>query len=132
MTFELKDTLNGRLVLDFVLKAHGDFESIQKMLADDPRLVNAVWEMGDGDWESALDAASHMGRADIVRHLIDNGARLDLLYLAAMFDEVELVRAIIAAFPGVQDVNGVHGFPLRHFAQQGNATKVLAYLDELA
>ena len=131
MTFELKDTLNARLVLDFVLKAHGDYESIQTMVDDDPRLVNAVWDMGDGDWESALDAAAHMGRADIARHLIDKGARLDLLYLAAMLDEVALVRAIIDAFPGVQQRNGVHGFPLRHFAEMGKAQKVLSYLDEL-
>ena len=132
MTFELKDTLNGRLVLDFVLKSHGDYDSIQTMVDDDPRLVNAVWDMGDGDWESALDAAAHMGRADIARHLIDKGARLDLLYLAAMLDEVDLVRAIVEAFPGVQQNNGVHGFPLRHFAEMGKAQKVLSYLDELA
>lgn len=130
MEFKLKDSLNARLVLDFVLKAHGDFDNLQTLLDDDARLVNAVWEMGDGDWESALDAAAHMGRADIARHLVDRGARLDLLYLAAMLDEVDLVRAIIAAFPGVEHVKGVHGFPLRHFAEQGNAQKVLAYLDE--
>jgi hypothetical protein len=88
--------------------------------------------MGDGDWESALDAAAHMGCADIARHLIDKGARLDLLYLAAMLDEVDLVRAIVDAFPGVQHIKGVHGFPLRHFAEMGKAQQVLSYLDALA
>ena len=127
----LKDTLNARKVLEFVMKAHGDLDRIQELAEEDPRVVNAIWDMGDGDWESALDAAAHMGRADIARFLIDSGARLDLLYLCAMLDEVDIVRSILTAFPQTKDTPGVHGFLLRDFAEQGNATQVLAYLDSL-
>lgn len=131
MQFKLKDTLNPRVVMEFVLNAHGDTEKVKTMLAEDPRLVNSACDMGAGDWESALDAAAHMGHVEIARHLIENGARLDMLYLAAMLDEVGIVKAILEAFPDAADVKGVHGFPLRHFAERGNAEKVLAYLDEI-
>ena len=127
----LKDTLNARKVLEFVMKAHGDLDRVRELTAEDSRVVNAIWDMGDGDWESALDAAAHMGRADIARFLIDSGARLDLLYLCAMLDEVDIVQAILTAFPQARDTPGVHGFSLRDFAEQGSATRVLAYLDSL-
>lgn len=131
MEFELKDTINSRKALEFVLKAHSDLERVQAMVADDPRVINASCDMGAGDWESALDAAAHMGHVEIARFLIEQGARLDLLYLCAMLDEVEVVKAILTAFPSALHTPGVHGFSLRHFAKKGNATRVLAYLDSL-
>jgi hypothetical protein len=129
--FKQKDILNPRKVTEFVLAAHHDFERVQEMVEDDARVVNATLDMGNGDWESALDAAAHMGRKDIARYLIENGARLDFLYLSAMIDEVEIVKSILTAFSMAKDVKGVHGFPLRHFAEFGNAEAVLAYLDTL-
>ncbi|NDJ52751.1 MAG: ankyrin repeat domain-containing protein [Chloroflexi bacterium] len=118
-------------MLEFVLSAHRDFDRVQKMVDYDPRLINASCDMGGGDWESALDAAAHMGQAEIARHLIEQGARLDLLYLCAMLDEVEIVQAILAAFPSARHTPGVHGFSLRHFAKKGGAERVLAYLESL-
>lgn len=128
---KLKDTIHPKNVMEFVLNAHGDFDAVQKLAEDDPRLVNATADMGNGDWESALDAAAHMGLKDVARYLIEKGARLDMLYLAAMLDEVEIVRAILEAFPSARHTKGVHGFPLRFFAERGKAEKVLAYLDSL-
>lgn len=129
--FKQKDTLNPRKVTEFVLAAHHDVDRVKEMVEEDARVVNSTLDMGNGDWESALDAAAHMGRKDIARYLIENGARLDFIYLAAMLDEVEIVKAILTAFPMVKDASGVHGFPLRHFAEFGKAERVLAYLDGL-
>lgn len=131
MAFETKDTLNPRKVIEFVMAAHHDLEAMEKLLEEDPRLVNASMDVGNGDWESGLDAAAHMGRKDIAEVLIDNGARLDFLYLMAMLDEVDLVKAILARFPSAKDTPGVHGFSLRQFAERGKAKQVLAYLDSL-
>ena len=127
--FKQKDTLNPRKVTEFVLAAHHDMDRVQEMVEEDARVVNSTLDMGNGDWESALDAAAHMGRKDIARFLIENGARLDFLYLAVMLDEVEIVRSILTAFPMAKNASSVHGFPLRHFAEFGKAEKVLAYLD---
>lgn len=131
MKFEKKDTINPRKVAEFVIAAHHDFDTVQEMVTNDPRLVNATLDMGNGDWEAALDGAAHMGRADIARYLIEQGARFDFLCIAAMLDEIEIVTAIIKAFPMAIDRAGVHGFPLRHFAEFGKAEQVLAYLDTL-
>jgi len=131
MAFVTKDTVNPRKVIEFVMAAHHDLEAMEKLLEEDPRLVNASMDVGNGDWESGLDAAAHMGRKDIADVLIDNGARLDFLYLMAMLDEVDLVKAILERFPSTKDTPGVHGFSLRQFAERGKAEQVLAYLDSL-
>ncbi len=68
----------------------------RRALGDEPRLANATWDWGGGDWESALGAAGHMGRRDIAELLLAHGARLDL-FVAAMLGEVEVVRAILDA-----------------------------------
>lgn len=129
--FKQKDTLNPRKVTEFVLSAHHDIDRVKEMVEEDARVVNSTLDMGNGDWESALDAAAHMGRKDIANYLIENGARLDFLYLAVMLDELEIVKAILDAFPMARESSGVHGFPLQHFAEFGKAERVLAYLDTL-
>jgi len=131
MKFKKKDTINPRKVAEFVIAAHHQFDEVQEMVEEDPRLVNASLDMGNGDWESALDGAAHMGRADIARYLIEHGARIDFLYIAAMLDEIEIVKAIMTAFPKAHETAGVHGFTLRHFAETGQATQVLDYLDSI-
>ncbi len=131
MTFEIKDTVNPRKAIEFVLATHNDFDKVKELLNEDPRLINASVDMGDGDWETGLDASAHMGRKDIARYLIEQGARFDFLCLMVTLDEVEIVKAILSAFPTVVNRRGVHGFGLRHFAKKGQATRVLAYLDRL-
>ena len=46
----------------FVGNAHGDIDAVRAALAGEPRLANAAWDWGGGDWETALGAAGHMGR----------------------------------------------------------------------
>ncbi len=56
----------------FVSKAHGDLAASSD-LAVEPALVNASWDWGGGDWETALGAAAHMGRRDIALALLEEG-----------------------------------------------------------
>lgn len=101
-----------------VSNAHGDLEFVREALAEDPTLANAVWDWGDGDWESALGAAGHMGRRDIAELLLAHGARLDL-FVAAMLGELEIVEAILAAHPEMRDAKGPHGISLLRHAEAG-------------
>src|SRR5688500_8136381 len=57
------------LVKSFVGAAHSALDKVKAMLAEPPRLINATWDWGGGDWETALGGASHMGRPDIASHL---------------------------------------------------------------
>lgn len=108
------------LVQEFVAKAHGDLARVQELLMQEPALVNASWDWGGGDWETALGAAAHMGRKDIANYLLENGARLDL-FAAAMLGKLEIVKAVLEAYPRAIDVPGPHGIPLLAHAQAGGA-----------
>jgi hypothetical protein len=122
--------LDSANVNEIVLKSHGDIDAVRTLLEEEPRLVNASWDWGGGDWETPLGAAAHMGRRDIAELLLDHGARLDL-FAAAMLGETEIVRAALAAFPEIRDVKGPHGIPLIEHARKGGdkAREVLELLE---
>ncbi len=129
---ERKSALEPKLVEEFVGKAHGDLERVRELLEREPALVNACWDWGGGDWETALGAAAHMGRKDIAAYLLARGARIDL-FAAAMLGNLEIVKATLNAYPEQIDAKGPHGIPLVVHAQMGGreAEKVLTYLRKL-
>lgn len=124
--------LEDRLVQEFVGNAHGDLDRVQELLAQEPKLINATWDWGGGDFETALGAASHMGRRDIAEFLLENGARLDL-FAATMLGKLDIVKAALMAFPDAINTPGPHGIPLIAHAQAGGegAKEVLDYLASL-
>ena len=103
---EKKPALEATLVEEFVGNAHGNLERVQEMLAQEPGLVNATWDWGGGDFETALGAASHMGRRDIALFLLDHGARLDI-FAAAMLGNVEIIPLIKHAEMGGEEAKAV-------------------------
>ena len=127
---EKAPALEPERVQAFVGNSHGDIDAVRAALDEEPRLVNACWDWGGGDWETGLGAAAHMGRRDIAELLLERGARLDL-FAAAMLGETEIVRAALAAFPEVRDVRGPHGIPLIEHARKGGdaAREVLELLE---
>ena len=130
---EPKLALEAKLVQDFVGNAHGDLNRVKELLAQEPGLINATWDWGGGDFESALGAAAHMGRKDIAEFLLENGARLDI-FAAAMLGNLEIVKAALTEYPTAIDTPGPHGIPLVAHAKAGgdDAKAVLEYLESLA
>lgn len=116
-------------VQEFVAAAHNDLDKVRMLVTARPTLARAAWDWGFGDWETALGAAAHMGRRDIAELLIANGAR-PTIFSAAMLGQLEVVRAFVAASPGVQGIAGPHGIPLLDHARKGGerAAAVVAYL----
>jgi hypothetical protein len=55
-----KSALESKLVEEFVVKAHSDFDRVKELLAQEPALINATWDWGGGDFETALGGASHI------------------------------------------------------------------------
>jgi hypothetical protein len=112
--------------------AHGNLERVKELLAQQPMLINACWDWGGGDFETALGAAGHMGRKDIANFLLDHGARLDV-FAAAMLGKLDFVKAAMESFPGAKNIPGPHGIPLIAHAQAGGeeAKAVLDYLSSL-
>ena len=115
-----------------VAKSHGDVDAVREMVTASPELAKAAIDWGFGDWESALGAASHMGRRDIADLLIEHGARPNL-FTHAMMGDLEVVRASVAAQPGIQRIPGPHGITLLQHAKFGKegARHVAAYLESL-
>ena len=129
---ETKPALESTLVNEFVAKAHGDLNRVTELLTQEPALVNATWDWGGGDFETALGAAAHMGRKDIANFLLEHGARLDI-FAAAMLGKLDIVKAALTAYPDALNTPGPHGIPLIVHAEKGgeDASGVLEYLQGL-
>ena len=127
-----KPALEPDLVQEFVGVAHGDFNRVKELLEREPTLVNATWDWGGGDFETALGAAAHMGAKDIANYLLERGARLDV-FAAAMLGKLDIVKAALKEYPDAKDILGPHGIPLIAHAVAGgdDAKEVLEYLQSL-
>jgi hypothetical protein len=132
MAEERPDLLDSALVHEVVAVAHSDLARVGYLVEREPRLVNAAWDWGGGDWETPLGAAAHMGRRDIAEYLLAHGARLDL-FASAMLGHVDIVSSALEAFPSALNVAGPHGIPLLAHAKAGGtaAAAVVAYLESL-
>jgi hypothetical protein len=120
------------VVREMVGVSHGNLARVKELVERQPALTRATWDWGFGDWESALDAASHVGNRDIALFLLANGAR-PTIFSAAMLGHLDVVKATITATPGIQRTLGPHGITLlAHAAAGGDQAKpVLAYLEQL-
>src|SRR5690348_8362263 len=63
--FEKKPPLPRDMVSEFVRVAHFDLAKVKEMVEKEPMVVNACWDWGGGDFETALGGASHVGNRDI-------------------------------------------------------------------
>jgi hypothetical protein len=120
------------VVKEMVGVAHGNLARVKELVAARPALARASWDWGYGDWESAIDAASHVGNRPIAGYLIANGAR-PTIYTAAMMGQLAIVRGWVESMPGVQRNRGPHGLTLVAHAKAGGAAaaEVLKYLESL-
>lgn len=121
-----------KLVSEIVGVSHFNEQRVKELLTAYPELVNACWDWGFGDWETPLGAASHTGQRGIAEFLLEHGARIDL-FAAAMLGYTDVVKAIVAAQPGIQRTLGPHGITLLAHAKAGGelATDTVNYLESL-
>jgi hypothetical protein len=122
--------------------AHGNFDKVKELVGKRPELAGASWDWGFGDFETALGAASHVGRRDIAEFLMSNGARPDI-FTFAMLGMLKSVQEIIETVPGIQSHTGPHGITLLQHAKnrleakdipetdKANVNKVISYLESL-
>jgi hypothetical protein len=126
------DPLAPSLVNEFVRKAHADLPGTKALLAEQPTLLNATWDWGGGDFETGVGGAGHMGNRDIAQYLIGEGARMDI-FVASMLGHLDIVKALLTAYPNLLQSKGPHGIPLMTHAKKGGAPAepVVAYLESL-
>ena len=135
-------SMNDNMVSGIVGASHGNFDKVKELVGKRPELAGASWDWGFGDWETALGAASHVGRRDIAEFLISNGARPDV-FTYTMMGMLKSVQEIIETVPGIQSHTGPHGITLLQHAKnrlenktisetdKANVNKVITYLEGL-
>jgi hypothetical protein len=103
--------IDSARVREFVIAGHGSLERVREMLAEQPALLNLAHVWTEGDSETAIQGASHVGNAAIALHLLDQGAPL-AIYTAAMLGRADDVERMVAVEPGQIRALGAHGIPL--------------------
>ena len=73
--------------------SHGNVARVKELVGRQPALAKVSFDWGFGDWESCIDAASHVGNRDIAEFLIANGAR-PTIFTAAMLGQLDVVKAL--------------------------------------
>lgn len=135
-------SMNDTMASGIVGAAHANFDKVKELLSQRPELAGASWDWGFGDWETALGAASHVGRRDIAELLMSHGARPDI-FTFTMMGMLKAVQEIIETVPGIQSHTGPHGITLLQHAKNrlgdknisaadsANVNKVISYLEGL-
>ncbi len=136
-------SIDDEIVADVVGSSHFNFDHVKELVNHRPELARANWDWSFGDWESALGAASHVGRRDIAKFLISKGARPNI-FTFAMFGNYEVVKAMITAIPGLKSTDGPHGISLLQHAKAGlrsneltenqvaRSNRLIEYLEEIS
>ncbi len=107
----------------FVGMGHGHFDGLRARLDADPRLVHAA----SSSTEMAIDAAGHVGRRDIVDHLLERGAPLSMVS-AVLQGQTERVGALLDAHPERVHERGPHDFALLWYCAIGSGGAPMAEL----
>ena len=135
-------SINDTMASGIVGASHGNFDKVKELVNSRPELAGASWDWGFGDWETALGAASHVGRRDIAEFLMSHGARPDI-FTYTMMGMLKSVQEIIETVPGIQTHGGPHGITLLQHAKNrlenkdisspdaANVKKVISYLETL-
>lgn len=111
-------------IRSFVMPSHGDLAKVQAMLADDPRLLDVMYE----DWqETPLGAASHVGNRPIAEFLLAQGAKMTI-YAAAMLGRQVNVATFLEAEPQLINSGGAHNISLLFHAALSGDLSLLDFL----
>mgnify|MGYP000163799631 CR=1 FL=1 len=111
------------IVKEFVTVAHGKIDRLKEMLENDFLLLHVSYDWGGGDYETAIEAAGHMGNKEIATYLLGKGARYNI-YLAAMLGHLDIVKQVLTMSPQLLNGKGPHGFTLLHHALKGGESSV--------
>lgn len=115
--------LSQNQINDFVIAAHHDFPKVQEMLVEEPALLNE-----SAEWmETAVQAASHVNRPDIINFLLDLGAPMDICTAAVLGMEDD-VASLLIEFPDLVEATGAHNLPVVYFPAIAGHTSILSLL----
>ena len=111
--------LDQSLVEECVGSAHGDLARVRDLVERHPALVNAraPWN------ETPIEAATQLGRKDIIDFLLSKGAPLDF-FTACVLGRRDVVAAELASDAARARSRGVHDLPALYFAAIGGQPEI--------
>ncbi len=116
-------------IREFVMAGHGDLAKVKAMLAGTPSLLHAPYQWAEHDYETAIQAAAHVGSVAVAEYLLAHGAALEIC-TAAMLGRADTVEHLLDTDPGLIQATGAHGIPLlTHAALSGNVDLVQRLFD---
>lgn len=106
--------IDQAIVEECVGSAHGDLNRVRELVEQHPALVNAraPWN------ETPIEAATQLGRKDIIEYLLSRGAQLDF-FTACVLGRRDLVEKELTRDPNRAQALGVHDIPALYFAAIG-------------
>lgn len=117
-------TITPERVREFVIAGHSDLARVKQMLAETPGLLNIANKWREGDTETAVQAAAHVGNQAIAAYLLEQGAPLEIC-TAAMLGRIEDVEAFLESDPESIHATGAHNIPLlAHAVLSGDVSLV--------
>jgi ankyrin repeat protein len=115
--------LDRSIVEECVGNAHGDLDKVRELVERHPAIVNAR-----ASWnETPIEAATQLGRRDIIEYLLGKGAPLDL-FTACVVGRRDVVEAELAGDPARARARGVHDLATLYFAAIGGQREVAELL----
>jgi hypothetical protein len=128
---EKEKQIDAERIKAFVVAGHGDLETVQRMLLEEPNLIFARHDWGGGDFEEAIEGAGHVGNRAIAEYLITQGARVNL-FILTMLGKRDIVIPALEEYPSLIRAKGAHGLSLLHHAKMGGdvSKEILGYLME--
>lgn len=106
------------IVKSFVGAGHNNLDKVKELLDTYPNLIYSSWDWGNGDFETSIGAAGHVGYKELANYLISKGAR-PTIHVLTMLGKTDLVLPILKTYPQLINSLGPHGFTLLHHARKG-------------
>ena len=98
-------------VREFMIAAHQDLERVKTVLAEHPELLNIRYRWGEGNTETPLGAAAHVGNREIAEYLLAQGAPLTICAAATLGRAGDVAR-FLEEDPAQAQATGAHNIPL--------------------
>lgn len=98
-------------IKEFVIAGHGNLEKLKSMLEADPELLEQKHPWSENDFESALQAASHVGNKPIALYLLEQNAKLEIT-TSAMLGDLAAIKSFLASDSSLIQATGGHGISL--------------------
>jgi uncharacterized protein len=114
-------------VQEFVIAGHGNLERVKEMLDEMPSLLNMSYEWDENNWESAIQAASHLGIVPVAEYLLSRGAPLEIC-TAAMLGRKAEIESLLVTDAALIKQTGAHGISILAHAAFNGDVELFSYL----